>query len=55
VDEHGSRLSKQVTCVRCRRVPRDDADFVEWRKLDDGEVCPGCLTMLEAHDRSAVE
>jgi hypothetical protein len=36
-----------VGCARCRRAPRDDADFVEWEELDDGKVCRGCLTMLE--------
>jgi hypothetical protein len=37
------------------RAPRDDADFVEWEKVDDGEVCPGCLTLLETHERRAAE
>jgi hypothetical protein len=47
VGSEGSGLSNHVGCARCRRAPRDDADFVEWEQLDDGEVCPGCLTMLE--------
>lgn len=55
MEDEGSRLSKQVTCARCRRAPRDDSDFVEWEKLEDGEVCPGCLTMLEAQASRAAE
>jgi hypothetical protein len=53
--EQSWRLSEQVTCARCRRAARDDADFVGWEQLEDGQVCPGCLTMVEAHERRAVE
>jgi hypothetical protein len=47
VDPQSSHLSSQVRCSRCRREPRDDADYVTWHALDEGAVCPGCLTMLE--------
>jgi hypothetical protein len=47
VDPEASDLSNQVRCARCRRAPRDDADFVGWEALDQGAVCPGCLTMHE--------
>lgn len=47
MDPENSDLSSQVQCARCRRSPRDDADYVSWCALDDGSVCPGCLTMLE--------
>lgn len=55
VDPETSNLSNQVRCSRCRRAPRDDADYVAWEALDDGTVCPGCLTMLEEGARSASE
>lgn len=51
MEPDGSSLSNQVKCARCRRAPRDDADFVAWEALDDGVVCPGCLTMLEVDAR----
>ena len=51
MDPDGSNLSNQVGCIRCMRRPRDDADFGQWEELDEGEVCPGCLTMLEADRR----
>lgn len=53
MDEESSKLSKQVRCSRCRRAPRDDADYVGWEPLDEGDVCPGCLTMLEVEARRA--
>lgn len=46
-----SGLSNQVMCARCRRAPRDDADFVAWETIDEGVVCPGCLTILEVDAR----
>jgi hypothetical protein len=55
MDPQSSNLSSLVTCTRCRRPPRDDTDFVEWEKLDEGAVCPGCLTMLEQEARRAGE
>jgi hypothetical protein len=55
MDEQSSRLSKHVNCARCRRAPLDDSDFVDWETLDEGEVCPGCLTMLEEHARRAAK
>lgn len=48
-----SNLSNQVRCSRCRRAPRDDADYVGWEVLEEGAVCPGCLTMLETEVRRA--
>lgn len=53
VDPDSSNLSNQVRCPRCRRPPRDDADYVDWEVLDEGAVCPGCLTMLETEARRA--
>lgn len=53
VDPGSSNLSNQVRCSRCRRAPRDDVDYVGWEALDDGTVCPGCLTMLETEARRA--
>ena len=53
VEPERSNLSDQVRCPRCVRAPRDDADFVEWEVLDEGAVCPGCLTMLEVKARRA--
>jgi len=50
VDPESSNLSNQVRCSRCRRAPRDDADYVSWEAFDEGAVCPGCLTMLEVED-----
>ena len=47
VDPESSNLSNQVRCLRCVRAPRDDADYVAWAALEEGAVCPGCLTMLE--------
>jgi hypothetical protein len=47
VDPQSSNLSSQVQCSRCRREPRNDEDYVTWQALDEGAVCPGCLTMLE--------
>jgi len=55
LDPHSSNLSSRVTCARCRREPRDDADYVTWHALDEGTVCPGCLTMLEAESHRASE
>jgi hypothetical protein len=51
LDPEISNLSDQVTCLRCRRAPRDDADYVGWEALVEGVVCPGCLTMLELEGR----
>ena len=51
MDLESSKLSRQVRCSRCLRVPRDDADYVGWDALDEGAVCPGCLTMLEVEAR----
>jgi hypothetical protein len=48
LDPHSFNLSSRVTCTRCLREPRDDADYVTWQALDEGTVCPGCLTMLES-------
>lgn len=53
VDPERSNLSDQVRCPRCVRAPRDDADYVDWAALDEGAVCPGCLTMLEMEARRA--
>ncbi|HST19159.1 MAG TPA: hypothetical protein VLK36_16050 [Gaiellaceae bacterium] len=53
MDPDSSNLSNQVRCPRCRRPPRDDADYVDWEVLDEGAVCPGCLTMLETEARRA--
>jgi hypothetical protein len=53
VDPQSFNLSRQVRCSRCRREPRDDADYVTWHALDDGTVCPGCLTLLEADEHRA--
>ena len=47
MNPEGSNLSNRVRCSRCLRAPRDDADFVGWEALDEGVVCPGCLTLLE--------
>jgi hypothetical protein len=55
VDPQSSNLSSQVRCLRCRREPRDDADYVTWHALAEGSVCPGCLTMLETEARRASE
>ncbi len=55
MDPESSNLSNQVRCSRCRRSPRDDADYIGWEALDEGAVCPGCLTMLEVEARRASE
>jgi hypothetical protein len=55
VDPQSSNLSGQLRCSRCRREPRDDADYVTWHALEDGTACPGCLTMLEAAEHRAHE
>jgi hypothetical protein len=47
VDAQSSNLSSQVKCSRWRHEPCDDADYVTWHALDEGGVCPGCLTLLE--------
>jgi len=52
-DPQSSNLSHQVRCSRCQRAPRDDADYVNWQSLDEGVVCPGCLTMLEEEAQRA--
>jgi len=41
-------LLKAGACTRCRRTPRDIDDLAAWELTDDGIVCPGCLTLLEA-------
>jgi len=41
-------LLKAGACTRCRRTPRDVDDLAAWELTDDGIVCPGCLTLLEA-------
>ena len=53
MDREGSNLSNEVRCSRCGRAPRDDADYVGWEALDEGVVCPGCMTMLEVEARRA--
>ena len=53
VDPETSNASNPVTCSRCRREPRDDDDQLGWEPLDEGPVCPGCLTMLEVEARRA--
>jgi len=53
VDQETSDLSNRVKCPRCQRAPNDDADYVAWEALDEGAVCPGCLTMLEMEARRA--
>jgi hypothetical protein len=40
------------TCSRCARSARDPDDRSTWVTIDDEEVCPGCLTLLET-DRLA--
>jgi len=40
------------TCSRCARFERDADDRTTWVTIDDEEVCPGCLTLLET-DRLA--
>jgi hypothetical protein len=55
MDPQSSNLSGQVRCSRCRREPRNDADYVTWPALDEGAVCPGCLTLLEMDARRAGE
>jgi hypothetical protein len=51
VEPESSNLSHQMRCSRCQRAPRDDDDYVGWEALDEGAVCPGCLTMLETEAR----
>ena len=53
MNPESSNPSNQASCSRCRRTPRDDADYVAWAALDEGTVCPGCLTMLEVEARRA--
>lgn len=53
MDPETSNFSNQVRCTRCVRTPGDDADYTEWEALDEGAVCPGCLTMLEMEARRA--
>jgi len=53
VDPQSSNLSRHVSCSRCRREPRDDADYVTWHALEGGTVCPGCLTLLETDQLQA--
>ncbi len=55
MDSQSSNLSSQVRCSRCRREPRNDADYVAWHALDEGAVCPGCLTLLEEDAQRAAE
>jgi hypothetical protein len=55
MDPETSHLSHQVKCSRCRREPRNDADYVAWDAHDKGPVCPGCLTMLETEARGTHE
>jgi hypothetical protein len=55
MEGEGSGLSKQVQCARCLRDARDAGDLADWQPLDEGVVCPGCLTMLEAQAPRAVE
>jgi hypothetical protein len=40
------------TCSRCARSARDADDLTTWVTIEDEEVCPGCLTLLET-DRLA--
>ena len=44
--------STPETCSRCARFVRDADDHTTWVTIDDEEVCPGCLTLLET-DRLA--
>jgi hypothetical protein len=44
--------SSLETCSRCARSARDSDDRTSWVTIDDEEVCPGCLTLLET-DRLA--
>jgi hypothetical protein len=37
-----------VTCRRCARTPRDPDDHETWVAMDGSEICPGCLTLIEA-------
>lgn len=53
MNPESSNLSNQIRCPRCIRAPRDDADYVDWEALEEGAVCPGCLTMLEMEARRA--
>ena len=53
VESQSSNLSSQVRCSRCLREPRNDADYVTWSALDEGAVCPGCLTLLETETARA--
>jgi hypothetical protein len=39
-------------CARCARSARDSDDRSNWVTIEDEEVCPGCLTLLET-DRLA--
>jgi len=40
------------SCARCARSARDADDRSTWVTIEDEEVCPGCLTLLET-DRLA--
>lgn len=48
MDSDSSDLPGWDVCTRCRREPRDEADYETWHTFDEGAVCAGCLTMLEA-------
>jgi hypothetical protein len=44
--------STAESCSRCARFARDSDDRSTWVTIEDEEVCPGCLTLLET-DRLA--
>jgi hypothetical protein len=41
------QASAPVRCARCTRAPRSAQDRLAWVTVDDAQVCPGCLTMLD--------
>jgi hypothetical protein len=34
-------------CSRCARSPRSAEDRLAWATIDDADVCPGCLTLVD--------
>jgi hypothetical protein len=50
-----SAWAELVTCARCARPPRDPDDRSAWAMVDEGEVCPGCLTLTEVEARKGLE
>ena len=51
MDPESAKFANEPKCSRCQRPARDDGDYGDWEALDEGVVCPGCLTMLETHAR----